>query len=481
MRVKVGYPDKWRTYEEVTIEESLAQTLLSANLAESKRELARIGEPVDRDEWGMLPQEVNAYYSPTNNEIVFPAAILQPPFFDLPGRPRLQLRRHRRHDRPRDHARVRPERLPVRRRRQLRQLVDGGGPRRVRGAHGRGRRAVRRGRGACPGLNVDGGLTIGENIADMGGLQIAYDALLAALAAEGDPGSIEGLTQEQRFFIAYALSWAERGARRSAADAADDRPARPGRRCAPCSPPATWTSFSRRSASSRATPCTCPRRSASSSGRGATPRGPVRARRPSPHPGAPDRQARVGAARLLRRGVGRPLRLVGEPRRPGGDRLPEGRERLHRGGHGPHRGAPRNAVCGDRRPRAADRRQGPLPHGRRFLLHPHRGRPRLRHPLPQARQPGRAGSDPARLERHRRRVPRAGQARAELRRPLPGLRPQRDRRHRLHPVHQRSRERRAVARAAAQRRLRVRLGRRQPDALLHPAGRYAAPGRSVAT
>ena len=87
MRVKVGYPDEWRTYEGVTIEESLAQTLLSANLAEAKRQFDRIDKPVDREEWHMLPQEVNAYYSPTNNEIVFPAAILQSPFFDYEADP----------------------------------------------------------------------------------------------------------------------------------------------------------------------------------------------------------------------------------------------------------------------------------------------------------------------------------------------------------------------------------------------------------
>ena len=97
MRVKVGYPDKWRTYENVTIGDSYVASVLSANIAEYKRELARVGGPVDRDEWGMLPQTVNAYYSPTNNEIVFPAAILQPPFFDYQADSGLQLWWHRRH------------------------------------------------------------------------------------------------------------------------------------------------------------------------------------------------------------------------------------------------------------------------------------------------------------------------------------------------------------------------------------------------
>ena len=208
MRVKVGYPDVWRTYAGVTIEESLAQTLLSANLAEARRDFARIGKPVDREEWHMLPQEVNAYYSPTNNEIVFPAAILQPPFFDYQADPASNY---------------------------------GGigatiGHEITHGFDQRGSQFDAEGNLAdwwsaedmaafealtaevaaqydavevLPGLFVDGDLTIGENIADMGGLQIAYDGLQAALAEAGDSGLIEGLTQEERFFIAYAYSWAE--------------------------------------------------------------------------------------------------------------------------------------------------------------------------------------------------------------------------------------------------------------------------------
>ncbi len=208
MRVKVGYPDVWRTYEAVTIEESLAQTLLSASLAESKRELGRIGEPVDRDEWGMLPQEVNAYYSPTNNEIVFPAAILQSLFFDVAADPAFNYGG-----------------IGATIGHEITHGFDQGGSQ--FDAEGNFAdwwtgedlaefEALTAEVAAqyddvevLPGLNVDGDLTIGENIADMGGLQIAYDALQTLLAEEGDPGPIEGLTQEERFFVAYALSWAE--------------------------------------------------------------------------------------------------------------------------------------------------------------------------------------------------------------------------------------------------------------------------------
>ena len=208
MRVKVGYPDVWRTYEAVTIEESLAQTLLSASLAESKRQLARIGKPVDREEWGMLPQTVNAYYSATNNEIVFPAAILQSPFFDIAADPAFNYGG-----------------IGATIGHEITHGFDQGGSQ--FDAEGNFSdwwtaedlaefEALTAEVAAqyddvevLPGLTVDGDLTIGENIADMGGLQIAYDALQTLLEEEGDPGPIEGLTQEERFFIAYALSWAE--------------------------------------------------------------------------------------------------------------------------------------------------------------------------------------------------------------------------------------------------------------------------------
>jgi len=82
MHVKAAYPEKWRTYEAVNIEESLADSLLSASVAETKRWLARVGQPVDREEWVALPQEVNAYYDASNNEFVMMAGMLQPPYFD---------------------------------------------------------------------------------------------------------------------------------------------------------------------------------------------------------------------------------------------------------------------------------------------------------------------------------------------------------------------------------------------------------------
>lgn len=208
MRLKVGYPNTWRTYENVTIGDSYVGSILSANIAEFKRDVERLGKPVDRDEWQMLPQTVNAYYSPTNNEIVFPAAILQSPYFDYQADPAYNyggigttIGHEITHAFDQSGSQFdadgnlrnwwTPEDT-----KRFTELKD-----EVVAQYG----AIE----ALPGLNVNGELTIGENIADMGGIQIAYDALQAALAADGDPGLIEGLTQDQRFFLSHAYSWAQ--------------------------------------------------------------------------------------------------------------------------------------------------------------------------------------------------------------------------------------------------------------------------------
>jgi predicted metalloendopeptidase len=207
MRLKVGYPDEWRTYEDVTIEESLAQTLLSATTAEKRRWLARTGEAVDREEWFSPPQIVSAYINDSNNEIVFSAAILQPPFFDAQADPASNyggigtiianeitagfdafgaqfgpdgsLTNWWTED---DYAQYEALTADVVEQYSAIEVL--------------------------PGLRVNGELSLTENTADLGGVQIAYAALQAALAESGDPGRIDELTQDQRFFIAYALSWA---------------------------------------------------------------------------------------------------------------------------------------------------------------------------------------------------------------------------------------------------------------------------------
>ena len=130
---------------------------------ETEYQVGKLGKPVDRDEWLMTPQTVNAYYNPVKNEIVFPAAILQPPFFDVDGRRRGELRRDWRGDRPRNRPRLRRSGPPLRRRRQAARLVEAGRRGGVPEAREAARRTVQRLQPAA-GLNVNGELTLGENI-----------------------------------------------------------------------------------------------------------------------------------------------------------------------------------------------------------------------------------------------------------------------------------------------------------------------------
>ena len=185
--------------------------MIRAQTFEYERNINKLGKPIDRDEWGMTPQTVNAYYNPELNEIVFPAAILQPPFFNADGRRRGQLRRHRRGDRPRDQPRLRRPGQPVRRRRQ---------PARQPGWFTQADRdkfaakthalvAQYAAYAPVPGYHVNGELTLGENIADNSGLAIAYKAYQLSLAGKEAP-VIDGLTGDQRFFIGWAQVWRDK-------------------------------------------------------------------------------------------------------------------------------------------------------------------------------------------------------------------------------------------------------------------------------
>ena len=141
--VKIGYPDKWRDYSALTIKaDDLYGNIERVNAFNWAYETAKLDKPVDRAEWGMFPQTVNAYYNPTLNEIVFPAAILQPPFFDPDADDGHQLRRHRRGDRPRDQPRLRRPGRQVRRRRRPARLVAAGRHGPVPGSHQAARRHV---------------------------------------------------------------------------------------------------------------------------------------------------------------------------------------------------------------------------------------------------------------------------------------------------------------------------------------------------
>ncbi len=210
LTVKIAYPDEWRDYAKLQIApDDLAGDVRRASEFEWRREVARIDGPVDKREWGMTPQTVNAYYNPTNNEIVFPAAILQPPYFDPNADPAANYggiggvigheMTHGFDDQGRQYdgsgkltdwwTKADAERFTASTK-SLGAQYDGYSP--------------------YPGVHVNGALTMGENIADLGGILVALDAYHLSLHGKPAP-VIDGLTGEQRFFLAYAQSWRDKG------------------------------------------------------------------------------------------------------------------------------------------------------------------------------------------------------------------------------------------------------------------------------
>ena len=205
--IKVGYPDKWKDYTGLVIDRTSYYTnVLNAAMFEKKRLIAKIGKPVDRTEWGMTPQTVNAYYNPTNNEIVFPAAILQAPFFDEHA----------------DNA-VNYGGIGVVIGHELTHGFDDQG--RLYDATGNLNPwwtpsdsakfvahtdlMVKHYSSYCPldSICINGNLTLGENIADNGGILISYYAFQTAQKANPQAETIDGLTANQRFFISFATVW----------------------------------------------------------------------------------------------------------------------------------------------------------------------------------------------------------------------------------------------------------------------------------
>ena len=205
---KIGYPVKWRDYSSLEIDASdLIGNVRATNEFEFQRELGKIGKPLDRDEWFMTPQTINAYYNPGFNEIVFPAAILQFPFFDETRDAAANYGAigavigheigHGFDDQgskydgdgrltdwwtPEDRAAFED------RTKSLIEQYNALAPRQV------------------PDHHVNGALTIGENIGDLGGLSIAWKAYLISLAGQ-EPPVIDGLTGAQRFFLSWAQAW----------------------------------------------------------------------------------------------------------------------------------------------------------------------------------------------------------------------------------------------------------------------------------
>lgn len=207
-RPKIGYPERWKDYSDLHADAGdLMGNVRRAAQSETRRELRKIGQPVDRDEWFMPPQTVNAYYNPGLNEIVFPAAILQPPFFDATADDAANYGGiggvigheigHGFDDQGSRYAasgaledwwteedRARFDALAQ----QLIAQFDALEP------------------VDAPGTHVNGGLTVGENIGDLGGLAIGLAAYRISLGGEPAP-ELEGLTGDQRFFLAWGQIW----------------------------------------------------------------------------------------------------------------------------------------------------------------------------------------------------------------------------------------------------------------------------------
>jgi putative endopeptidase len=205
-RPKIGYPDKWRNYSALEVRAADAfGNAVRASVFDWQRRLGRLGKPTDRDEWGMTPQTVNAYYNPTFNEIVFPAAILQPPFFDPNADAAVNyggiggVIGHEMGHGFDDQGSKSDARGVLRTWWQPQD--DQAFRRRVDSLAAQYDQFV-----ALPGLNVNGRLTLGENIGDLGGLSVAYEAYHLSLQGKAPP-VLDGLTGDQRFFLSWAQVW----------------------------------------------------------------------------------------------------------------------------------------------------------------------------------------------------------------------------------------------------------------------------------
>lgn len=203
---KIGYTDKWRQWDGLkTSRDSYIANVIAANEFNYKYELNKIGKPTDKTEWGMTPQTVNAYYNPLQNEVVFPAAILQPPFFDPKADEAMNygaigavIGHEMTHGYDDQGSRFGP----------TGNFENWWSPADAKGFASRTDKLVKQFNAyqAAPDLKVNGKLTLGENIADLGGLNTAYDAMKAATAGKPDPMT-DGLTRDQRFFVSYATAW----------------------------------------------------------------------------------------------------------------------------------------------------------------------------------------------------------------------------------------------------------------------------------
>jgi len=211
LTIKIGYPDVWKDYSKLKIVStkdggSFFDNMQKISIWNFNKDIAKIDKPVDKTEWGMSPQTVNAYYNPLNNEIVFPAAILQTPFYNYKA-----------------DAAVNFGGVGAVIGHEISHAFDDSGSR--FDADGNlhnwwqkedlekftvlGKKLIAQfdALEPYPGVHVNGAFTLGENIGDLGGTNAAYDGLENYLKTHGNPGKIDGYTPEQRFFMAWATVW----------------------------------------------------------------------------------------------------------------------------------------------------------------------------------------------------------------------------------------------------------------------------------
>jgi len=208
---KIGYPVRWRDYSGLSIDPAdLMANVRAARAFEFHRQLSKIGKPVDRDEWFMTPQTVNAYYNAGMNEIVFPAAILQDPFFDPDrddaanyGAIGAVIGHEIGHGFDDQGSKYDGDG----------KLTDWWNPQDRKAFEARARSLIEQYNALAPrqtpGQHVNGALTIGENIGDLGGLGIAWKAYLVSMDGQ-EPPVIDGLTGAQRFFLSWARAWQQK-------------------------------------------------------------------------------------------------------------------------------------------------------------------------------------------------------------------------------------------------------------------------------
>ena len=204
---RTGHPAKYIDYSPIVVKRGdVLGNAMRADSFEERRQVAMLPKPVDRSQWGMLPQTNNAYYDPSTNQITFPAAILQPPYFDPGADPAANYGSigatigHEIGHGFDDQGRLYDA---------TGKLRDWWTPASAKayGIHTAVLSKQYDGYEPIPGVHIKGELTLGENIGDLGGLEVAYAAYHRYVAKHGEPPVIGGLTGDQRFFIAYAYSW----------------------------------------------------------------------------------------------------------------------------------------------------------------------------------------------------------------------------------------------------------------------------------